>query len=219
MKITPATRELAVFTAALAPVVIWSAWEPKERFTWWLEVGPVFVGLGLAWAVRDRFALSRLLLGLLWLHSVVLLVGGHYTYAEVPLGDWVRDLAGGTRNNYDKLGHFAQGFVPALLTREILLRTSPLGDTGGRPTSAWLGFLCGSVTLAFSAVYELVEWGAVEVSGEGAEAFMGTQGYVWDAQSDMAWALVGAIVALIVFRRRHDKAVQRVVAEKIAARA
>ena len=219
MKNATATRDLVVFSVLIAPVFAWSAWGPKERFTWWLEVAPVLIGLGLAWAVRGRFALSRLLLGLLWLHAVILLVGGHYTYAEVPLGEWVRELTGGTRNNYDKLGHFAQGFVPVLLTREILLRTSPLGDAGGRPASAWLGFLCGSVALAFSAFYELIEWGVAEATGEDAEAFLGTQGYVWDTQTDMALALAGAVLALVVLGRAHDRAIVRAVAEKNAARA
>ena len=192
----------------------WSAWGPKDLFTWWLEVAPVFAGLSLAWAVRRRFALSRLLLTLLWLHSVILLVGGHYTYAEVPAGEWFRSLIGGTRNDYDKLGHLAQGFVPAVLVREILLRTSPLGDARWKPASAWLGFLCGAVVLAFSAFYELVEWIVAVATGEGADAFLGTQGYVWDTQTDMACALVGAAVALVLLSRFHDRSL-----EKVAARA
>ena len=204
------TRDLIVFSATLAPVVAWSAWGPKDRFTWWLEVVPVFVGLATAWALRGRFPLSRLLLVLLWFHSAILLVGGHYTYAEVPLGEWVRAALGGTRNDYDKLGHFAQGFVPALLAREILLRTSPLGDGRGRPASAWLGFLCGSVALGFSAIYELIEWAAAASTGEAAEAFLGTQGYVWDTQSDMACALAGALASLILLSRSHDRSVARV---------
>ena len=207
---SPATRDLLVFAATLAPVAAWSAWEPKDRFTWWLEVIPVFAGLATAWALRGRFPLSRLLLALLWLHSVILLVGGHYTYAEVPLGEWVREVFGGARNDYDKLGHFAQGFVPALLAREILLRASPLGDASGRPASAWLGFLCGGVALAFSALYELIEWVAALATGEAAEAFLGTQGYVWDTQSDMACALVGALASLILLSRAHDRSVARV---------
>jgi putative membrane protein len=205
-----ATRDLVVFVATLAPIAAWSAWGPKDRFTWWLEVVPVFAGVATAWIVRGRFALSRLLLVLLWLHSVILLVGGHYTYAEVPLGEWVREALGRARNDYDKLGHFAQGFVPALLAREILLRTSPLGDERGRPASAWLNFLCGSVAMAFSAVYELIEWAAAAATGEAAESFLGTQGYVWDTQSDMGWALAGALASLILLSRLHDGSVARV---------
>lgn len=208
----PATRDLLVFAGLLAPVVAWSAWEPKERFTWWLEVAPVFVGLALAWTLRARFALSRLLLVLLWLHAVILLVGGHYTYAEVPAGEWVRALIDGSRNDYDKLGHLAQGFVPALLTREILLRTSPLGDARWRPASAWLGFLCGTVALAVSAIYELIEWLVAVATGEGADAFLGTQGYVWDTQSDMACALVGAAVSLVLLARFHDRSLAKIFA-------
>jgi len=215
----PTTRDLLVFAATLAPVVAWSAWGPKDRFTWWLEVVPVFAGLATAWALRGRFPLSRLLLALLWAHAVILLVGGHYTYAEVPLGEWVRAVLGGSRNDYDKLGHFAQGFVPAILTREILLRTSPLGSLSpgvgasapGRP-SRWLGFLVVSVCLAFSALYELLEWAVAVATGEAAEDFLGTQGYAWDTQTDMALALVGAVSALLLLARLHDGALAKLFA-------
>jgi putative membrane protein len=211
------TRDLLVFGVLLAPVFAWSAWGPKDTLTWWLEVAPVLIGGVVAWVVRRRFALSRLLLVALWLHAVILLIGGHYTYAEVPLGDWVRDWTGGGRNNYDKLGHFAQGFVPALMVREVLLRTSPLGfceKDGGRRPSRWLGFLCGSVALAFSALYELIEWLAAEIGGGSAEAFLGTQGYVWDTQSDMAMALLGAVVALALMARAHDRSLVVVLASE-----
>jgi putative membrane protein len=204
------TRDLLVFAALLAPVFAWSAWMPKERVTWWLEVAPVVLGYGAACGVRRRFALTRMLLVALWLHAVILLAGGHFTYAEVPLGEWCREWFGWPRNNYDKLGHFAQGFVPALLVREILLRTSPLGPVaGGRGASRWLGFLCVSVALAFSALYELIEWLTAVVSGDGAEAFLGTQGYIWDTQTDMAMALLGAVVALVFLGRAQDRAVAR----------
>jgi putative membrane protein len=203
-------RRLIWFLGLLLPVLVWSGIGPHDRLTWWLEVGPVLVGVPLILAVRNRFPLSTLLLALVWVHGVILIVGGHYTYARVPLGDWAMEWFGWTRNNYDKLGHFAQGFVPAILTREILLRTSPLRDRGdGRP-SRWLGFLCVSVCLGFSAFYELLEWLAAELSGEAAEAFLGTQGYVWDTQSDMAWALGGAILALVLIRRTHDRSMVRV---------
>ena len=198
-------RRLWGFCASLAPVVVWSWIAPHDRFTWWLEAAPVLIGVPLMFAVGRRFPLSSLLLVLLWIHAVILLVGGHYTYARVPLFDWIRDITGGGRNNYDKLGHFVQGFVPAILTREILLRTSPLRDGGeGRP-SRWLGFLVTSVCLAFSAFYELVEWLAAVASGEAAEDFLGTQGYVWDTQTDMAIALLGAVMALILLARVHDR--------------
>jgi putative membrane protein len=161
---------------------------------------------------RKRFPLSTLLLVLAWVHCVVLLVGAHYTYALVPAFDWLRELTDGTRNNYDKLGHFTQGFVPAILTREILLRTSPLRDRGDGRASRWLGFLAVSVCLAFSAIYELVEWLVAGLSGEGADSFLGTQGYVWDTQSDMAFALAGAVCALVLLAELHTRSLQKVLA-------
>ncbi len=214
-------RRLIWFSLLLAPVLGWSAIRPHDFFTWLLEVFPVFIGLPLAFAVQRRFPLSGLLLGLLWLHSVILIVGGHYTYAKVPLGDWAMQWFGWSRNNYDKLGHFAQGFVPAILTREILLRTSPLkhqqngpfdtaqGNGPVRP-SRWLGFLVVSVCLAFSAFYELLEWAVAELSGAAADDFLGTQGYAWDTQTDMALALVGAVAALLLLARAHDRSMGKV---------
>jgi putative membrane protein len=205
-------RRLIWFFALLIPVTVWSWIAPHDRFTWWLEAGPVLVASVLIVTLRTRFALSTLLLVLAWVHCTVLLVGAHYTYALVPAFDWLREVTDGTRNNYDKLGHFTQGFVPAILAREIFLRTSPLRDRGdGRP-SRWLGFMVVSVCLAFSAIYELVEWAVAELSGEGAESFLGTQGYVWDTQSDMAWALGGAICALVLLARVHDRSLAKVLA-------
>ena len=203
-------RRLLWFCGLLLPVLAWSAVGPHDRFTWFLEVAPVLIGVPLALAVQRRFPLSSLLLLLLWWHSVILIVGGHYTYARVPLGEWAMEWFGWTRNNYDKIGHFAQGFVPAILAREILLRTSPLGNRGdGRP-SRWLSFLCGSVCLAFSAFYELLEWWVAAASGAAADDFLGTQGYVWDTQSDMAWALGGAMLALGLLGRLHDRSLAQV---------
>ena len=218
-------RRLLWFAGLLLPVLAWSAVRPHDYFTWFLEVAPIFLGLPAAFAVQKRFPLSTLLLVLLWVHAVILIVGGHYTYARVPLGDWAMEWFGWTRNNYDKIGHFAQGFVPAILAREILLRTSPLGRVeivaGGAdpgPASAraatfkpsrWLGFLCGSVCLAFSAFYELVEWWVAVASGSGADDFLGTQGYAWDTQSDMMWALIGAISALLLLPRWHDRSLAK----------
>ena len=203
-------RRLKWFLALLVPVLVWSWINPHDRLTWWLEITPVFIGVPLMLVSWRKFPLSSLLLALLWLHAVILIVGGHYTYARVPLGDWVRELTGGDRNNYDKLGHFAQGFIPAILTREILLRLSPLGNRGdGRP-SRWLGFLAGSVCLAFSAFYELVEWWAAVLTGGAADDFLGTQGYVWDTQSDMAWALIGVMLALVLFNGVHDWSMAKV---------
>ncbi len=204
-------RRLIWFLALLVPVLAWSAVHPHDSLTWWLEVFPVLIGVPLIIAVQKRFPLSSLLLVLVWCHAVILIVGGHYTYALVPAGEWAREWFGWTRNNYDKLGHFAQGFVPAILARELLLRTSPLRNRGdGRP-SRWTGFLAVCVCLGFSAFYELIEWWTALASGAAAEAFLGTQGYIWDTQSDMAWALGAAILSLITLARVHDRSMAQVV--------
>jgi len=171
-----------------------------DRGTWALEVAPLFIGAPLMIATRARFPLTRLLLALVGLHGLVLVVGGYYTYAEVPVGFWVRDALALARNPYDRFGHLAQGFVPAILAREILLRTTPL-----RP-GKMLVLLVTSVCLAFSAVYELIEWGAAVALGQGSEAFLGAQGDSWDTQADMACALVGALLAQVLLARRHDAA-------------
>jgi putative membrane protein len=202
-------RRLIWFCGLLIPVLGWSVVRPHDLFTWFLEVAPVLMGVPLLLTVQKRFPLSTLLLVLLWWHSVILIFGGHYTYALVPLGEWAKEWFGWSRNNYDKIGHFAQGFVPALLAREILLRTSPLGNRGDGKASRWLGFLVVSVCLAFSALYELIEWLTAVTSGEAAEAFLGTQGDPWDTQKDMAWALGGALVALITLPRWHDRSLAK----------
>ncbi len=191
---------LAVFFAVLA----WSAIGPHDRLTWWLEVVPALIALVVLALTRRHFPLTPLVYFLILAHCVILMVGGHYTYAEVPAGDWVRDWVGGERNNYDKLGHFAQGFVPAMVAREVFLRLGVVGRRG------WLGFLCVCFCLAFSAFYELIEWWAALLSATAAESFLGTQGYVWDTQSDMLWALVGALSALLLLSRFHDRQLARV---------
>jgi putative membrane protein len=210
-------RRMIWFVGLMAPILAWSWLSPQDRLTWWLEVAPVIFGVPLMLATAQRFPLSTMLLLLVWLHGVVLIVGGHYTYALVPgFGptDPLGRALGWTRNNYDKLGHFAQGFVPAILTREILLRTSPLSQRvsvdGKLRASRWLAFLVVSVCLAFSAFYELIEWITAELQGAAAEAFLGTQGDIWDTQKDMAMALVGAVIALVTLSRVHDRAVTRV---------
>jgi putative membrane protein len=192
-------RRLGWFLVLLAPVLVWSWIAPHDRFTWWLESAPVVAGVPLILIFQRRFPLSSLLLVLLWLHSVILVTGGHYTYARVPLGEWARGWFGWTRNNYDKLGHFAQGFVPAILTRELLVRTSPLKG------SRWLGFLVVAVCLAFSAFYELIEWFTAVTSGTAADDFLGTQGDPWDTQTDMLMALIGATAAVVGLSRWHDR--------------
>jgi putative membrane protein len=186
---------LAVYLA----VLVWSGIGPKDRVTWFLEVTPALIALPLLAVTRRRFPLTPLVYALILLHCLVLMVGGHYTYAEVPLFDWLRDAFGMARNNYDKVGHFAQGFVPALVAREILIRFDVIRG------AVWRNFLIVCFCLAVSAFYELIEWWVALASEEAAEAFLGTQGYVWDTQSDMAWALLGAVLALTLLARAHDR--------------
>lgn len=179
-------------------VLVWSGIEPKDRLTWILEAGPAIVGLLVMAKTRISFPLTPLLYFWILLHCIVLMVGAKYTYAEVPLFDSIREIFGWERNNYDKVGHFMQGFVPALLAREILIRKKVVNFAG------WRNFIIVSICLAFSAFYELIEWWAALLIGEDADAFLGTQGYVWDTQSDMAWALLGALVCLIILKKTHD---------------
>lgn len=190
---------LAIFFA----VLVWSAIAPKDYPTWFLEVAPALIGIVLLIATYRTFPLTPLLYFLILVHSIILMVGGHYTYAEVPLFDWIKPVLGFERNNYDKVGHFMQGFMPAILAREILLRKMIVN---GR---AWLNMIVVSICLAFSAFYELIEWFVAELSEEAAEAFLGTQGYVWDTQSDMAFALAGAIIALVSLAGLHDRQLKR----------
>jgi len=193
----------ATLLAIVLAVLLWSGIAPHDRFTWFLEVAPVLIGIPVLLLTAKRFPLTPLVCTLLAIHACILMVGGKYTYAEVPVGHWVSQLMGWTRNNYDRLGHLAQGFIPAIVAREILLRTSPL--TRGK----WLTFLVICICLAISATYELVEWGTAVSTGEAAEAFLGTQGDPWDTQEDMAMAGVGAILALLMLSRVHDRQVQR----------
>ena len=191
--------KILIWVIVFLSVLTWSAIEPADRLTWLLEVIPAIVGFIVLIMTRKRFPLTELVYFLILVHAIILMVGGHYTYAEVPLGDWLRDLVGGGRNNYDKLGHLAQGFIPVMIAREIMIRNKVVAARG------WLTFLLLSVVLAFSAFYELIEWWAALVSSEAAEAFLGTQGYVWDTQSDMLWALCGAILALLSLSKLHDR--------------
>lgn len=186
---------LAVTIAALA----YSAIAPHDRMTWAMEVSWVVIALPVLIATHARFPLTPLLYRLLFLHALILILGGYYTYARVPLGFWFADLFDLTRNHYDRLGHLAQGFIPAILAREILVRRSPLAG------SRWLPIVVASMCLAFSAFFELIEWWSALILGAGADAFLATQGDPWDTQSDMACALIGAIAALALLSRLHDR--------------
>ncbi len=192
-----------LWVAVFMAVLVWSGINPHDYFTWFLEVVPALIGFVVLVFTRKRFPLTPLVYVLVLLHCIILMVGGHYTYAEVPLFDWIKEVLHQSRNNYDKLGHFAQGFVPAMIAREIIIQKKIING------KFWTAFFVVCFTLAFSAFYELVEWWVALSSGEDAEAFLGTQGYVWDTQSDMALALLGSIIALLVLSRWHDVQIQK----------
>jgi putative membrane protein len=180
-------------------VLIWSGINPKDYFTWFLEVLPALVGFFVIALTYNKFRLTPLTYLLILIHSIILMVGGHYTYAEVPAGEWVRELFDPPRNNYDKLGHLAQGFVPAIVAREVTIRLRVFNSV------AWRNFFIVCFCLAVSAFYELIEWWVALLSDEAADAFLGTQGYVWDTQSDMFLALIGAVLGLLLLGRLHDR--------------
>ena len=184
---------------------MWSGIHLRDtRLTWVLETLPVMIALSILLLTYKKFTLTNLTYTLIALHAVILMVGGHYSYAKVPLGFWMEEWFGWTRNNYDKIGHFMQGFGPAIYAREILARTSPI--TRGK----WLGFLSIAVPLAFSALYEILEWAASLSNPTDTEAFLGTQGYVWDTQTDMFWCLIGSIVAIILLTKLHNKYLSKI---------
>lgn len=189
---------LFLLIITLAALIV-SGLSPYDRNTWVLEVFPIFIGLPILIVTYRRFPLTTLLYRLLLIHALILMIGGHYTYARVPIGFWIQELFHFSRNHYDRLGHFAQGFIPAILAREILLRRSPLVP------GKWLFFIIVSICLAFSAFYELIEWWTAMIEGEAAEAFLGTQGDPWDTQWDMFMALIGAITAQLTLTTRHNK--------------
>lgn len=191
-----------VLAFAVLAVFVWSGIGPYDRLTWVLEIFPTVLGAAVLAFTRKRFRLTDLALILIALHMIILCVGGKYTYARVPLGEWVKDTLDLARNHYDRLGHFAQGFVPAIIARELLIRLRVVERRG------WLAFLVICICLAISAVYELLEWAAALVSSEAAEAFLGTQGDVWDTQQDIATCLVGAVVALVALSGWHDRQIR-----------
>ncbi len=188
----------------MLPVLAWSSWHPYDRTTWWLEVSPVFAGFIAIFIAQARgWRLSSLTLALIALHMIVLMVGGKYTYALVPAGEWVKELFGFSRNHYDRLGHIMQGLVPAIVCREIFVRNRVVAKRG------WLGFLTVCFCLAVSAVYELIEWATALISAEAAESFLGTQGDNWDTQNDMFCALIGATFAVVLLRIPHNRSMAK----------
>ncbi len=199
----PQKTELLALLAVGTALLILSGISPHDRPTWWLEVLPVLIAVPILFMTWRRFPLTPLAYRLIFLHALILILGAHYTYAQVPLGFWVQDLLDLSRNHYDRLGHFIQGFVPAIIAREILLRTSPLVP------GKWLFTLVTMACLAISALYELIEWWVAVVAGEGARAFLGTQGDEWDTQWDMFLALLGAVTSQALLARLHDRQLGR----------
>ena len=184
-------------------LLIWSAINPHEYFTWFLEVLPAIIGVVILIATFNKFRFTNFVYVLIFIHCVILIIGGHYTYAEVPLFDWIQETLNQSRNNYDKVGHFAQGFVPAMITRELLIRKKVVNKTN------WLNFIVVCIAMAISVTYEFIEWGVSLGTGEGGDAFLGTQGYIWDTQSDMLYATIGAILALIIFGKYHSSEIKK----------
>jgi putative membrane protein len=202
-------RSHLTLLATVVAVILWSNWQPHDRFTWWLEVTPGLVGLAILLATYRRFRFTTLCYTLIAVHICVLCVGGHYTYARVPLFDWLRPIFAWQRNHYDRLGHLMQGLVPAIIAREVLLRFNVLNRRN------WLPFVVVSICLGISAFYELVEWWTALLSGSAATDFLGTQGDVWDTQEDMFLALIGAISALVLLSAIHNRAIRNL--ERTAA--
>jgi putative membrane protein len=196
---TLSARALALYSAALIALLAVSGYKPFDLATWVMEVVPVAVVLVLLWLTHRRFPLTSLLYALIFIHAAVLMLGGHYSYARVPLGDWMREWFHLSRNPYDGIGHFAQGFIPAIAARELLLRRTKL-ERGG-----WLFVIVTAICLAISALYELIEWGVAVALGQGADEFLGTQGDPWDTQKDMAFAWIGAMAAQWLLARAHDR--------------
>lgn len=190
---------IKVFLFIFCAVFIWSAINPKDYFTWFLEVVPAIIALFILTFTYKKFKFTSLVYTLILIHCIILMVGGHYTYAQVPLFDFIKEFFDQDRNNYDKLGHFAQGFVPAMVAREIIIRKNIIN------IEAWRNFFIVCFCLAFSAFYELIEWWVAIFSSDSADDFLGTQGYIWDTQSDMFFALIGSVLALILLNKYHSK--------------
>ena len=198
------TTKYYVLIALFFIGLIWSGIAPHDYFTWILEVFPAIVGFIVLALTFNRFRFSYMTYCFILVHCYILFVGGHYTYAEVPLFDWIREVFHQSRNNYDKVGHFAQGFVPAMIIRELFVRKNVINS------KAWLPFLTISVCITISAFYEFLEWGISLVSGEAGDSFLGTQGYIWDTQSDMFYALIGSLCMIFVFSKLQNKMIEKV---------
>lgn len=191
---------LIVFTAAL----LWSIINPNEGFTCFLEIIPAIIGFVILVFTFKKFRFTNFTYTLILIHCIILFIGGHYTYAEVPFFNYIKEIFDQSRNNYDKVGHFAQGFVPAMIIRELFIRKKVISS------QSFFNFIIVSICLAISAAYEWIEWFISVITGEGGDAFLGTQGYVWDTQSDMLFATIGAIIALLLFSKTQDKALLKI---------
>ncbi len=207
----PSARPLWIAAGLNLALLAWSAVGAMDMATWWMEVAPVLIVWPLLLATHQRFPLTPLLMGLVFVHACILMLGGHYSYARVPLGFWMQEAFGLARNPYDGIGHLAQGFIPAIAARELLLRLTPLRAGG------WVFTLVTAVCLAISAIYELIEWGAAVAMGQGADEFLGTQGDPWDTQKDMALAWLGAMLAQALLARLHDRQIARLTERPAAA--
>lgn len=195
---------IKIYLLSFFIVFIWSVINPKDLFTWFLEVFPAIIGLFILFITYKKFQFTNMVYFLILLHSIILMIGGHYTYAEVPFFDYIKEVFNQDRNNYDKVGHIVQGFIPAMIAREIIIRKNIIN------INVWRNFFIICFCLALSAFYELVEWWVAISTNEAANDFLGTQGYLWDTQSDMAWALFGSILALLLLSKYHDLALKKI---------
>jgi putative membrane protein len=198
------SRPNLALLVTVAAVIFWSGWRPYDRFTWWLEVSPGLAGIAILLATYRQFRFTTFCYALIALHICVLCVGGHYTYARVPFFDWLRPIFAWQRNHYDRLGHLMQGLVPAIIAREVLIRLDIVNRR------KWIPFLVISICLGISAFYELIEWWTAMLTGSAADDFLGSQGDVWDTQSDMCLALIGAVSALLFLSYFHNRALEKI---------
>ena len=197
-------KNIYIMLVVFVGTFIWSIINPKESFTCFLEIIPAIIGVLILALTFKKFRFTDFTYFLILIHCIILFIGGHYTYAEVPLFDYIKEILNQSRNNYDKVGHFAQGLVPAMIIRELFIRKKVISNQG------FFNFIIVSICLAISAAYEWIEWGVSLAIGDGGDAFLGTQGYVWDTQSDMLFATIGAIVGLVLFSIIQDRQIQKI---------